>query len=218
MKDKDELTDELKSFIPIVKGLGKTLGRHFEIVLHDLAHRESSIIAIENSHITKRKKGSPPTDLLVEMVNNNDLEDDMKLNYFTQTNEGKPLKSSTFLIRNKNDEVIGALCINIDLTSIKVGREFLENLEEIDDKDESQEKFPENVESFMDIIIENSLEEVNKPINLLNKDDKLKIVSYLEKNKIFNIKGAVMKLANRLNVSRFTIYNYIDEVRAEDDN
>ena len=218
MGERDEITAELKSFIPVVEGLGKTLGRHFEVVLHDLANKESSVIAIENGHITKRQEGSPPTDLLIDLINNKEFDDNMKLNYFTHTDEGKPLKSSTFLIRNNEGEIIGALCMNIDLTSIKVGREFLENLEEVDksqELDESPEKFPENVESFMDIIIENSLEKVNKPINLLSKEDKLKIVSYLDKNQIFNIKGAVARLANKLKVSRFTIYNYIDEVRAE---
>ncbi len=206
----------LKSYIPIVKGLAKTFGKNFEIVLHDISKTESSIITIANGHITNRTIGSPATDLLMELIaKNKKMNQSMELNYITRTDDGKELKSSTFLIRDKNQNILGALCINIDLTNIKVTQNFLEEITRVEKKDEPVENFPQDAGNFLNLMIKNSLEKVNKPVPQLSKDDRIKIVSYLDQNNIFNIKGAVEILAKKLNCSRYTIYNYLDEIRAE---
>ncbi|WP_082210491.1 helix-turn-helix domain-containing protein [Desulforamulus hydrothermalis] len=36
----------------------------------------------------------------------------------------------------------------------------------------------------------------------------------MDKNKVFSIKGAVDVVARELGVSRYTIYNYLDEINA----
>ncbi|MEC9488185.1 MAG: PAS domain-containing protein [Halanaerobium sp.] len=211
----NNLPPVLKAFIPVVEALGKTLGRHCELVLHDIARKESSIIAIENGHITNRSVGSPSTDFLLDLLNQFERNgNEMELNYVTKSKEGKRLKSSTILIRDEEDKIAGALCINIDLTSIDMAQNFLDEIARVEDKAETTEQFPEDARDFLVVMVNNSLEQINKPASLLNKEEKLQIVSYLDQNNIFNIKGAVDLLAETLNVSRYTIYNYLDEVRA----
>ncbi|MFW5787940.1 MAG: helix-turn-helix transcriptional regulator [Halanaerobiales bacterium] len=212
----NNIKKELKSFIPVVKGLGKTLGKHFEIVLHDMT-REASIVAIENSHISDRKVGDKAPELLKNMLNSIKEDEDMVLNYVIKTEEGRPLKSSTILIRDDDNQIIGAFCINIDLTNIKIAQKFLNELSDIEEEKSLRDKFPEDVEDFLEIVIQNSLEEVDKPVHLLTKEDKLKIVEYLDENNAFSIKDTINTLAQELNVSRYTIYNYLDEVRAKKD-
>ena len=204
----------LRSFIPIVKGLGRTLGRHFEIVLHDIKNKESSIIAIENGHITGREIGAPVTDLLMKMIHEAD-ESNMKLNYTSKNKDGKPLRSSTFLIRNNDGEITGAMCMNIDLTSIKLAKSFLDEISFIeDDNNDTGEYFPENTNDFLGYMIKKGMGKLNKPVYLTDKGDKLLVVKYLYNNNVFNIKGAVDIVARELNVSRYTVYNYIDEIQA----
>ncbi len=198
----------------MVKGLSRTLGKHYEIVLHDVSKTESSVIAIENGHITGRKVGSPVTDFLLELISMNEKNGkDMELNYITRTKDGKRLKSSTILIKDDRGQVIGCLCINLDLTAVEVSKKFLEEISKIETED-SSENFSENVEDFLKMIIQKSLATVDKPVSLLTREEKLKIVEYLKKNNVFNIKGAVDAVAKELNVSRYTIYNYIDEINA----
>ena len=213
MSRKDEI---LNSFKPVVKCLGKTLGRHYEVALHDVSRPEQSIIAIENGHVTDRKIGSPATDLLLNIINSEDArKQNMELNYVSTTKNGKRLKSSTTLIRDDENKVIGALCINIDLTHIEVAKNFLNEISVVEQEEEHKEKFPEDVNEFLETMIQNSLDLINKPVSLLTKEDKLEIVKYLNKNNIFDIKGGVTTVANELNVSKYTIYNYLDEIRVK---
>ncbi len=210
-----EASSILKSFKPLVKSLGKTLGKHYEIVLHDITQLESSIIAIENGHITGRKLGGPSTNFLLDIINSKGaLQRNMEVNYTTQTKDGRKLKCTTTLIRDEVDNIVGALCINFDLTHINIAKNFLEELSLIE-QEEAKEQFPENVNDFLDTMIQNSLDLVDKPIPMLSKEDKLKIVKYLDDNNIFNIKRGVDTLANVIKVSKYTIYNYLDEIRAQ---
>ncbi|WP_242945719.1 helix-turn-helix transcriptional regulator [Anaerobranca gottschalkii] len=206
-----EISPILKAVLPIVKGLGQTLTKHHEIVLHDISKAENSIIAIENGHVTGREVGSPATDYLMELVNSKNNTEDMHVNYVTKTKDGRTLKSSTMLIRDENGKIIGALCINFDMTYADIAKKFLEEITLIE-KEESKEKFPESTTEFLQTMIQNALSLVDKPVSLLTKEDKLQIVEYLNNNKIFTIKGSVDLLAKELNVSRYTIYNYLDEI------
>lgn len=211
----EKVPKQLEYFIPLVQFLASTLGEYFELILYEINQEESeaSIIVIENSHISNRNVGDKAPKLLQDISNSIKEDEDMILNYITKTDEGRPLKSSTYFIRDQEGKIIGSFCINLDLTNIKVARNFLEELSSIE-KDSLRDKFPEDVDQFLEIIIKNSLEEVGKPVPFLTRDDKLKIVKYLDDNNAFNIKDAINMLADELNVSRYTIYNYLDEVRA----
>lgn len=205
----------LELFKPLVKTLGKTLGDHFEIVLHDVSDISSSVIAIENGHLTNRNINSPSTDLLVEMLNSKEVQNNnYKLNYTSRLDNGKLIKSSTTLIRNNNNEIIGALCINIDLSSLLIAENFLDQIA-YTEEDELDEQFPNDANKFIEIMIQKAASKINIPIEHANKDDKLEIVAFLDKNNIFDFKGAVVRVANELNVSKFTIYNYLEELRCQ---
>jgi predicted transcriptional regulator YheO len=47
----------------------------------------------------------------------------------------------------------------------------------------------------------------------MQKEDNLRVVENFDEKGGFMIKGAVDQLAHKLNVSRFTIYNYLDEIK-----
>ena len=49
----------------------------------------------------------------------------------------------------------------------------------------------------------------------LTKDEKVQIVNKLDRQGAFLIKGAIDYVAKVLCVSRYTIYNYLDEIRVE---
>jgi predicted transcriptional regulator YheO len=85
------------------------------------------------------------------------------------------------------------------------------NINELNE--EKEETFVHDVDEILDSIIGKAIEEVNKPISLMQKDDNLRVVKIVDKKGGFMIKGSIDQLAHRLNVSRYTIYNYLDELK-----
>ena len=65
----------LQGFIPIVEGIAKTFGKNCEVVLHDFSNLQSSIIAIENGHVTGRSVGSPMTEVGLKAIKKGDTTD-----------------------------------------------------------------------------------------------------------------------------------------------
>ena len=80
---------------------------------------------------------------------------------------------------------------------------------------EKNETFTNNVEETLGTIIDKAIKRIGKPISILNKEDKLKIISLITNDDGFLIKGAIDQVANELQVSRYTIYNYLEELKAK---
>jgi len=79
--------------------------------------------------------------------------------------------------------------------------------------EEKNETFTNNVEETLGTIIDKAIKRVGKPILILNKEDKLKIISLIINNGGFLIRGAIDQVANELQVSRYTIYNYLEGLK-----
>lgn len=207
----------LKIYIPIVQAISLTFGKNCEVVLHDLSGVQNSIIAIENGHVTGREVGGPITDFALASWRQGGFgknKEDKALNYKTKTRDGRILKSSSVFIRDENKKIVGCLCINYDMTGYlmleKITSEFC-NLIELND--EKEETFDKDVEEVLNSIIDKAIKEINKPLSLMQKEDNLMIVEAIDQKGGFLIKGAIDLLAYKLNVSRYTIYNYLDEIK-----
>ena len=59
---------KLTNYIPLVKFMGQVFGSDFEIILHDISQPDTSIIAIENAHISGRRIGDSLTDLARQFI------------------------------------------------------------------------------------------------------------------------------------------------------
>ncbi len=67
----------------------------------------------------------------------------------------------------------------------------------------------ENLEDIVLSVIQRS----TIPVDLMAKEDKIELVRIFEERGVFLVKGAVEYVAEVLNVSRYTVYNYLDEIR-----
>lgn len=212
----------LKSLIPIVETTSKMFGKNCEVVLHDFSGPQHSIIAIENGHITGRKIGDPITDFALASWRQGGFgksKDDKILNYKTKTKDGRILKSSSVFIKDENDNIVGCFCVNYDMTGYlmfdKIMNEFC-TIHELNE--EKEETFIKDVDEILNSIINKAIEEMNKPIALMQKEDNLRVVEIVDEKGGFMIKGSIDQLAHKLNVSRFTIYNYLDEIKIKKKN
>ena len=210
-----QLHPVLEAIRQIMPGLAKSLGPDCELALHDFQDVSASLAAIENP-VTGRSPGAPLTDLVLRILRHNDNPPDL-INYQTQTSDGRILRSSTIFIRDGHGNVVGCLCINRDITHWILARNVLEDFCRTHPlngpESRSQETFVEDVKDVLQGAINEILTQERKPVKLMDKADKVRVVHALDTRGIFLIKGAVEEVASALNVSRYTIYNYLEEGR-----
>ena len=72
------------------------------------------------------------------------------------------------------------------------------------------QKITHNVNELLDSLIEQALALVGKPVAAMNKDDKVKVVQFLNNAGAFLITKSGDKVASLLGISKFTLYNYMD--------
>lgn len=209
------LRKEIQMMMPLVDGIAQTLGKNCEVVLHDFSKLPESIVAIANGHVTGRSIGSPQTEHSLSIIKSKHEHKD-KINYQSKTVDGKILRSSSFFIRDENGEAIGVLCINIDLTSLSAVNMLISEMLSFEKPKEADDiNFPTHVNEILNKIVEQTVENAASPVAYLSKEHKVDIVKQLDEQGAFLIKGSIDYVAEVLCVSRYTIYNYLVEIRGE---
>lgn len=215
MKMSTKLNPIIQSYIPLVKGIAATFGSRCEVVLHDFTDLQHSIVSIENGHVTGRSSGSPMTEASLKLVQNGKVDEDI-VNYTGKSADGRVLKSTTVFIKDEHQKVIGCFCINFDITELVGARSVLNDIMKISEDFQERQSDSKNlnvVSVVLTDLVKETLDEVGKPIIYMSKDDKVMMVDRLDQKGAFLIKGAIDYVANVLCVSRYTIYNYLDEIR-----
>ena len=55
---------------------------------------------------------------------------------------------------------------------------------------------------------------VGKPMSLMNKEEKIKALDYLDQKGVFKISKTSVLLCETLQISKYTLYNYLEEARS----
>lgn len=193
-----------------------TFGADCEVALHDLRHPRTSVVKVVNGHVTNRSVGQGIRDL-VGILRSPRFKNDQLINYTLRPEKGRTIKSSTALIRDEEGEVLAAVCINFDLTQLRQARSSLDELTRMADTAEEEapaDQEPPDVTQTLEQLIRNTIAEYARPNGTLTKEERLKVVQFLDGRGAFLIKGALERIAEALSVSRFSIYKYLEELRA----
>lgn len=227
----DELSRErelvFETLRAALSALGSVVGGDTEIVLHDLSAPEASVMAIANGHVTGRVAGSsvlavPDQDLGLSALINSvpDGGDTSPLvipDYVTHNKQGQPLRSATALYRDSSGQPFAALCINSDQNALLAAREAIDRLLSGQPSPAVQAApAPESadMEQLMAEIIADSLVELETGPRSTRKQAKLAAVRRMQERGMFIVKGGIEKAAAALGVTRYTIYNYLEEIRS----
>ncbi len=208
----------LKSYDTVMDGLAEYLGDGCEIVLHSLENFERSVIKIVNGHHTGRKTGAPITNLAVEMLEEIQKDKDRtSISYFTKNKKGEPLKSATIAIRGEHDRIIGLLCINFYLNMPLA--EFLSVFAfgGVTGNNTQSEVFLDHGSELLDDAISQAIQVVSWDSTIIPSLKNRNIIRILYKQGIFNMKNAVTTVADRLNISKNTVYLHLRYVKEENE-
>ena len=212
------LSQKLDLLKQIAHGLAVQFGSSCEIVIHDLRKKEldSSIVYIENGHVSNRKLGDGPSSVVLETLSRKPSQIQDRLSYLTKTEDGRILKSSTMYIRDDDDSIAYIFSLNYDITSLLTVESAIHSFISTEQKKEQETdnnqppKITHNVNELLDTLIEQALALVGKPVAIMNKEDKVAVVQYLNNAGAFLITKSGDKIASLLGISKFTLYSYMD--------
>ena len=214
------IDDEFDNFLRIIKVIAMQFGQNCEVVLHDFSKPfEQTIVAIENGHVSGRNVGDCGTHLGLAIMQGVLSATDV-YNNISHLKNGTLIRTSSIFIRDEDGKPIGSICINFDISNLTITeniiRELVYSTKQPDDAGEQNgdDEISYDVNELLDKLLQESLQFVKVPINRMVKEDKIKVLDYLDKKGAFMIKKAGDKVSQILGISRFSLYNYLEEGRS----
>jgi len=207
----------LETLVTVARGIANTFGPSSEVVVHDLSKPKTSVIAVFNNTVTGRKVGEGIRDLILTVLRSPDFKDDMLANYQSVTPEGKSIKCTTIVVRNNEKDVVGALCINTDLSAFVATKKFFDDFTKTHQLTPPEDKVVNvknaDVLDILDHLIQSTIKETGKLVEQMSKEDKAQVIKYLDEKGTFLVRGSVNWVAKKLGMSRNTVYSYLEQYR-----
>ncbi len=194
----------------------KMFGNRCEVAVHDFKNLKKSLVYIAGN-VTGRKIGSPITDMVLTELTKDSAEIEDIGNYRTQAKNGAIMKSSTVFLRDSGGKVIGALCMNYDISQMMLFEADMKEFLDFDSHHGRSENFYSTVQDVIQDMVDQVLTEFKKAHTQLTLEEKIECVRLLEEKGAFLIKGSTEYLASVLGVSKFTIYNYLNKIRTHNE-
>ncbi len=201
-----QMKTAIKTFLPTAEAIQRLLHPFAEVVVHDI--KQNKIVAIYHP-FSKRRVGD--SSLFTEEEEMATLENCVgpyeKINW-----DGRKLKSVSSVIRDENNNAVGMLCINLDVSIFEkfnklltefIGKENLSPQPTPLFKDDWQERINNYVHQY--------LSEHHLVLESLNKPEKKNLIEHLHKIGAFTGKNSATYIAQIIKVSRATVYNYLSK-------
>lgn len=212
--------EELERFIPIANTIAKTFGEHCEVVIYDLSQPRPFVAYAVHNHVTGRQIGQFSDREIKQIVLSHNLVNDYvnertadyRVNCLNYTADQRKVKSSTALIRNTDKQVIGVLCINFDLKPIEKAETFFQTFMRVEEEPlpketEKRANVLEYADEWIEIIVGDA------DAARLKTEEKVEMISSLNHEGVFSVKGSVDKVARKLRISKVTVYSYLDKIK-----
>jgi predicted transcriptional regulator YheO len=73
----------------------------------------------------------------------------------------------------------------------------------------------ENVDDVLTIYMKQCEKNIGKPMSLMNKEEKIKSLEYLNDKGVFKITKASILLCQAFQISKYTLYSYLEEAKKD---
>ncbi|MFK9092473.1 transcriptional regulator [Bacillus salipaludis] len=216
----------LDTYVPFVQLIGAQFGDSCNATLYGFDEPGGRVV-VTTGNLTREEEGDPAPKFIQRMMKESNGNPQNKFGFINKELNGHVLRTSLLFIRGINEDIVGCLCIHHNIVQIQMVISFLEefyrsnNLEdenEFGDAQEKQDNSPNSIEDFVRTTIANFM---NERVGLrsfasLDKQEKIMLIKELDEKGIFLVKGAVNLVAKQVQLTKFTIYNYLDEIRTAD--
>jgi predicted transcriptional regulator YheO len=197
----------LEVYIPVAKAIAALLHPHAEVVVHDI--RSNTIAAIFNA-FSRRQVGD---DSLIAEVESLKRGPGVDGPYQKRMFDGRRLKYVTSLLRDDLGEVIGLMCVNLDVSVFEaLDRTVRDFLVIAGDSSRLDEMFDDDWQQRIDAFVRQYLLERSMNVKDLHRKERGILVKALHEAGAFRAKSAATYVARVLDVSRATVYSDLSEM------
>lgn len=208
-------------FDRLMQNLSIFFGDSCEIVVHDYRNgSDCTIVDIINGELSGRSVGeSSRSGLIVGAGQDVNKFKTPAVFYFTNP-KGLVCKSCTTFIADENNKIIGSVCINLNVTDLLHASYSLGKLLDVPNiKIEGEEKddtsiLVNNVDDVLVYFLNIAEQKIGKTAGAMSKEEKVKALGFLDRKGILKISKVSLELCEKFNISKFTLYNYIEEARS----
>lgn len=206
----------LQRYCQIADVIAGTFGPRCEAVVHDLSQPESSVVYVANGSVTDRAVGQSFDHLIRQVLMNKKFKNDRAINYLFEMPDHRKIRSSSMLIRDEEDKIVGMLCINYDISGwVQMQEELVRmlNLEPAEIPPQGEEEVTPDVMTIIDDLIRKIVG--NQDVKNLTRKKCVELVRFMDEKGVFLVKGTVDKVAEIMGVTKVTIYSYLDEAKGK---
>lgn len=211
----------LKAYIPMAEFIAEICGKRYEVTLHNLEDLEHSIMYIAHGDITGRKVN----DGLIDFALNSIVEGEYKNKDFgvfipgKRTADNKELRFASYYIKNRKNELIGMLCVTEDITDLLLIQKFIKSDLALGGSYHLSEDILPNkdmaisAKDMIEVAYNEAKEQIGcKDKSALTKKQRMEIVALLNEKNLFEMKGVIPLVADKMNISVPTIYRYLSNL------
>lgn len=130
---------------------------------------------------------------------------------------GRHLRAAKVVFRDRDGEPYAVVRVSADLSQFEVAHAWLGLLLQPLQQAGVLAADRPQMDLLMQDIIRDAVRLTGKPLAMMNKQEKIAAVRAMQHRGLFIAKGGVEQAAGALGVSRYTIYNYLEAVRQEND-
>lgn len=208
--NKSKQTTAITMLTQMGEAIYRTIGTQCEVVIHNLSDMEHSIVWIMGD-VTGRSVGGCMTSRGLSLVRSGKINDNY--NYTTRTRSGKLVRSSLVFIKNETGQAFACVEINFDTSAFVAFQHILNTLADPDESYDFSDAFIDDAPEMLEVMLAQAVEFTGKSTAQMNKADRLRVVQALDEAGAFELRKAIPAVAGYLNVTRFTIHNYLNEIR-----
>lgn len=209
------ISDERLSLLrQMARGMAVQFGSSCEIVIHDLTAEDldHTVVHVENGQVSGRAVGDGPSHVVLESLRSGVHPEEDHLAYLTRTPDGKILKSSTLYIRDAAGKPEAIFAINYDISALLTVETAIKALTSPKEHTEKPpERITRSVSDLLDDLLEESVTLAGKPVALMDREDKVKAIRFLNDAGALLITKSGDKIASYFGISKYTLYSYLDE-------
>ncbi|MGE5484804.1 MAG: helix-turn-helix domain-containing protein [Ignavibacteriales bacterium] len=198
---------------PILRAIARGLGPSCEASLTRFtAGGEGVILAIENGGVTGRRVGDPAADFAP--IGDEAAGGPAGIPRIVTGVNGREFRCVSAHLPVAGGMAAGHrffVTVVVEVTVAGLAAAFLGGLLEAGGT--GQEGLRYDLRAALPSMLKEAEALVGRPISMMNRDEKLKVIRELDSRGAFLLRNSVEDVARALQVSRFTVYNYLDDIR-----